>query len=133
MSTDNPNLIIDDKNVAIVDAKIRETQALTRGVMSSWENPLEGVHEGPMGRVTVPKKDLEIQNVRASLSSQPFVTVPTQAIKEFKRLIPLFGEVKVLLTDEQKRVFLDSLQSMPTPKMMSDAKAIFTLMEALSK
>jgi len=136
MSTDKADVYIDEKAVAAVDAKIRESQALTSGLMSSWAKPLEGVTEGPHGKVTVPKPREDALPIASQTSRAPgggFVVIPAQAIKIFKQLLPLLGEVEARFSPEQKKLFLDSLQAMPTPKVMSDAQAIFKLMEALQK
>lgn len=139
MSTDNPNFRIDENAVAKVDARIRETKALTKGIMSSWANPMGGIQEGPKGKVTIPKvRSLPDEPIGLCdgkvYTSQPIcIKVPAQAMKTFKQLLPLFGDVDVSLTPEQKKLFLEALEQTPTPKLMSDAKAIFGLMESLSK
>lgn len=135
MSTDNKDVFIDQKAVDQIDAKIRESSSMSNLVMSSWGNPIEGVKEGPKGRITPPKKEEPVVVTSPVHSGQRVSTIliPSQAIKLLKQLLPLFGEVIVQLTSEQKTLLLESLQSMPTPKVMSDAQAIFKLMEALQK
>ena len=137
MSTDKTDVYIDEKAVAAIDAKIRESQALTSGLMSSWAKPMEGVTEGPQGKITAPKKEaIEYQTGKIQIDnplSSRVIKVPSQALKAFKQLLPLFGELEIRFSPEQKQLFLDSLQEMPTPKVMSDAQAIFKLMEALQK
>lgn len=138
MSTDKADVYIDEKAVAAVDAKIRESQALTSGLMSSWAKPMEGVTDGPQGKITPPKQKTEIAQTPnapslARAAGGGFVVIPAQAVKIFKQLLPLLGDIEVRFSPEQKTLFLDALQEMPTPKVMADAQAIFKLMEALQK
>ena len=137
MSTDkNPDVYIDEKAVAMVDAKIKETQSMTRGLMSSWSRPLEGVTKGPAGDVTVPKPQEKLLRELPSIvgaDNKKFVKVPVQAMKSFKRILDLFENLEVRLTSEQGKMLLESVQAMPTPKRMMDAKAIFELIEVLQK
>lgn len=136
MAEKDPNVYIDEKAVAQVDARIQETKTMTKNLMSSWSNPMTGVEEGPKGKVTAPKVQAQEEQIVAGRSGQVIghiVKVPIQAIKTFKQLLPLFGDVDVRLTPDQKKLFLEALEKTPTPKLMSDAKAIFALMEALSK
>lgn len=138
MSTDKADVYIDEKALAQVDAKIQESQRMTKGIMSSWANPMEGVTQGPLGKITAPKPEEKLlqelpKNYVAVNGGVFFVKVPVQSIRVFRKLLPLFGDVEVRFTPEQKKLFLDALEGTPTPKVMSDAKAIFTLMESLSK
>lgn len=136
MSDDRKDIFIDRKAVEAVDAKINESKRLTSGMISSWSNPLEGATEGPKGKITPPRK---VEHESPSLQVSPksaavgFVKVPMQAMGTFKKLLPMLEGVEVKLTLEQKGMFLNTLQEMPTPKKMMDAKAIFELMEALAK
>lgn len=134
MSTDNKDVFVDQKAVAAVDARIQESKRLTSGVMSSWANPLEGVAPtGPAGKITSPRK-MELPELLPSFKpAASIVKIPPQAMLTFKKLLPILEDVEVKLTQEQKAMFLATLQEMPTPKKMMDAKAIFELMEALAK
>lgn len=139
MSTDKPDVYIDEKAVAAVDAKIRETQAMTSGLMSSWARPLEGLTKGPAGDITPPKKidfnEGVTTKVLGGVYFQPgvIIKIPAQAMKPFKRILELCDSLEVRLNEEQKKMFLESLQAVPTPKNIMDAKAIFELIEALQK
>jgi len=137
MSTDKADVYIDEKAVAAVDAKIRESQALTSGLMSSWAKPLEGITEGPHGKVTQPKpQEKLLREMPATVSAvdgKKLIKIPTQAIKCFKRILELCDGLEVRLTSAQSQMLLESVQAMPTPKRMMDAKAIFELIEALEK
>ena len=59
------------------------------------------------------------------------LSVPPQAMKQFRDYIKNVSTIKVQLTSEEARLFLDIVESMPTPKAMSDAKAIIRLTEQL--
>lgn len=136
MSTDNKDVYIDRAAVALVDAKIQESKSMISGLMSSWGKPMEGVTDGPMGKVTAPKPQA-IAAQYAPPAKGPasdgkvFVTIPMQGMKAFKQLLSQWFEVEVRLTADQSKMLLENLQSMPTPKKMFDAKAIFNLMESL--
>lgn len=145
MSTDRPDIFIDQKAVAAVDQKIRETQAYTRntGLMTSWLNPMEGVTTGPLGKITTPTKVTPsvphgtVGNADRAIKILPpkddFIVVPMQAMKAFKKLLEHCFELEVKLTQEQSKMLLEMLQAMPTPKKMFDAKAIFALMDSLAR
>lgn len=135
MTDPNPNVYIDENAVAAVDAKIRESKSMIQGVMSSWDKPLEGITSGPLGKITPPKAaEQQTEHAVQRISSQfGIVNIPVQAMKTFKQLLPLFGDIAVRLSPEQKKLFLEALESTPTPKIMLNAKAIFALMESLSK
>lgn len=133
--SENKEVYIDQVAVAAVDARIKQTKAMTAGLMSSWARPMEGLTEGPMGKVTAPKPQeapiLHAAPVKAPADEKRFVVIPLQGMKAFKALLPTWFEVEVRLTPEQAKAFLEMLQQMPTPKKMYDAKAIFNLMESL--
>lgn len=87
-----------------------------------------------MGDVTPPKKEQPGLVVVAPVPKVlGLVKIPSQAMKSFKRILDLCEDLEVRLTHEQSQMLLESLQSMPTPKRMMDAKAIFELIEALQK
>lgn len=134
--SDNKEIYIDRNAVAAIDAKIKETSTMTRGLMSSWSNPMAGVESGPQGKITPPKKELVQEKVAlhqppSKQDEKVLVTVPMQGMKALKALLPNWFEIEVRLTPEQARMYLEALQAMPTPKKMFDAKAIFSLMESL--
>lgn len=152
MSTDNKEIYVDKAVVDAVDAKIRESKALMNsegngeyGIMSSWARPLEGLKEGPQGKVTIPKPPEETKAQPMIYASHierlhyKTVKIPVQAMGSFKKLLRLYEEIEeledieVILTNEQAYILLEYLESMPTPKMMADAQAIFKLMENLKK
>lgn len=142
MSADRKDVFIDGKAVAAVDQRIRESTAYTRGVMTSWANPMEGIATGPAGKIvnapvlrdpSVPHGTLPIPAVKVAPTQNDFVLIPLQGMKAFKKLLPHCFELEVRLSKEQSKMLLDTLSSMPTPKKMFDAKAIIALMEALQK
>lgn len=138
MSTDKPDVYIDEKAVAAIDAKIKQNQEFMRGVMTSWGNPLEGIKSGPAGTITPPKPPERITTSASILQTMAptpgsFIRIPAQGIKSFKRILELCDTLEVRLSEEQKKMLLESIQSVPTPRNIMDAKAIFELIEALSK
>lgn len=144
MSADRKDVFIDQAAVQAVDRKIRESTAFTRGVMSSWANPMDGVMSGPMGKITVPPKLVDVPHgtpgnpnisARTAIPSpkEDFVVIPMQGMKAFKKLVEKSFELEVRLTQDQAKMLLDMLQAMPTPKKMFDAKPIFALMDSLAR
>ena len=139
MSADNKEVFIDQAAVERVDARIRESKAMTQGLMSSWSNPMEGVTEGPMGKVTAPKQipvypKESAGGVAAQImpkDEKVLIVIPLQAMKLFKSLLGQWFELEVRLTPDQAKMLLESLQAMPTPKKMFDAEAVFNLMNSL--
>lgn len=133
----NPNFRVSEDNLALVNKKEREGR-LGSGLSASWTTP-----ESELEKI-VPADKLEL--IRKSQAAHPLrevketftvrqspklVTIPKAAMGSFKRLLPLFEAVQVNLSTDQSRMLLESLQAMPTPKNMMDAKSIFNLMEAL--
>lgn len=144
---ENPNFSISQENLDLVNRKERESKN-SGGMTSSWT----GIPDPELVPPDKMKLILESRQKQAekerqfderqqatpirqppSLPRAKLVTIPKQAIKSIIRLLPLFEAVQMNLTSEQSKMLLDSLSSLPTPKNMMDAKAIFNLMEMLSQ
>lgn len=140
--SDRKEVFIDHAAVDAVDRKIQQSQNLTRGIMSSWSNPMEGLESGPQGPVSKPKPrqavpQLSSVNVPretlAPSSAGGVIKIPAQAMKCFKRVLAMCESIDVKLTPDQAHMLLDAVSGMPAPKNMADARAIIGLIEALEK
>ena len=133
--SDNKEVYIDREAVAKVDAKIKESKAMTSGMISSWNNPIEGITKGPNGAPITKAKtetvDVGFPSVQETIKKNGLIIIPFQAMKQFKALLGYIEMLEVKLTQDQARMFLDSLSEMPTPKKMTDAKAVITLISSL--
>lgn len=147
---DNPNMVVFQENIALVEKKEREMRNTGGALSASWNNPIEDLDPS---LITDDKRRAIIESQQrdaerrareqvapraagrsAHLPPPPVegtIVIPLPAMKKFKALLGKLFELKVILAPDQAAMFLADLQTMKTPKNMSDTKYIVKLIESL--